>query len=348
MGVVYFFGGIAKLNADWLSGMSLKWQLFTDDYALPAITDSMAVIHFMSWSGMLFDLLIVPALLWRRTRVAAFAAACFFNVTNDYLFVIDIFPVFMLAATTLFFEPDWPRRCIQRVRGIAYEPVKTGAAAPAPGPWRRVALAAVGLYVLVQLLVPFRSVFYPGNRGWTREGYNFAWTMKLNIYMHGEMTFFVEDLQTKEVLKVHRFAFLTPRQAMRHTSNPDDILAVALDLAAWYRNTRGHAAAVRVQNEQSMNGRLMQASIDPTVDLAAQKRSWKPYSWILPLKIPLEDQLPLPVPDGPGEPGEVWSRQHMHWHAVPGSGRGLYKAKGQPVRFYECPYMTPEGADVIP
>ncbi|HEY8240627.1 MAG TPA: HTTM domain-containing protein [Kiritimatiellia bacterium] len=345
LAIPYFYGGLAKLNWDWLSGMSLRWQLFLADYEFRAITDSMITIHLFSWGGLFFDLLVVPALLWRRTRAAAFLAACFFNVVNSQLFRIDIFPVFMLAATTIFFDPEWLRRCIHRLRRLPFAPLAAARVAGAGGLTRarRAGLALLGVYTLVQLLVPFRWVFYEGDSGWAREGHYFSWTMKLNIYMSGQTVYMLRDLQTGEQHRVDYINFLTPSQLSRLASNPERILMVAHDLAAWYRRTTGHDAAVFIHNELSMNGRYLQLSIDPSVDLAAEKRSWRPYRWILPLEAPLDMQLPLPLPDRPARPGETWSRTHMHWHNVAGSGRGLVDVPGRPTRFYECPWEIPKG-----
>ncbi len=55
----------------------------------------------------------VPALLWRRTRPLMFALVTSFHLMNDRLFSIGIFPWLALAATTLFFPPDWPRRLVR-------------------------------------------------------------------------------------------------------------------------------------------------------------------------------------------------------------------------------------------
>lgn len=346
LAIPYFYGGLAKLNWDWLSGMSLKWQLFLAEYEFRAITDSKITIHLFSWGGLLFDLLVVPALLWRRTRTAAFLAACFFHAVNSQLFRIDIFPVFMLLASTIFFDPEWPRRFIQRVRGLPFAPVEAAGRA-GDGTLtraRRVGIALLGLYTAVQLLLPLRWVFYEGNSGWTREGHYFSWTMKLNIYMSGQTVYMLRDLQTGEQHRVDHINFLTPSQLSRLTSNPERILMVAHDLAAWYRRVTGHDAAVFIHNELSMNGRYLQLSIDPNVNLAAEKRSWRPYRWILPLKAPLDVQLPLPLPDRSAQPGERWSRTHMHWHNVAGSGKGLVTLPGRPTRFYECPWEMPQGA----
>src|SRR5438270_9047380 len=118
MGVVYFYGGIAKMNLDWFRGEPMRWlmaqhrdfliigRFFTQEWA----------VYLMSYSSLLFDLCIVPCLLWRRTRLAAFIAAVLFHLINARFFAIDIFPWLAIAATSLFLSPDWPRRVVSIFR----------------------------------------------------------------------------------------------------------------------------------------------------------------------------------------------------------------------------------------
>lgn len=110
LGIVYFFGGIAKLNADWLTGEPMRmWLANRTDFPLlgPYFREEWYVL-FMSYSGLLIDLLAFPLLLFKRTRPYIFLALICFHFINDRLFVIGIFPWFMLGATTLFFPADWP------------------------------------------------------------------------------------------------------------------------------------------------------------------------------------------------------------------------------------------------
>ena len=71
--VVYVFAAIAKLYPDWLKAMPVTiW--FAKRHNQPVMGPLYAsemFRYFVAYSGILFDLLIVPALLWRRTRVPA-------------------------------------------------------------------------------------------------------------------------------------------------------------------------------------------------------------------------------------------------------------------------------------
>src|SRR5690606_37688996 len=80
----------------------------------PSFTEAAA--YGLSYGGLIFDLAVVPVLLWRLTRPFAFAAAVAFHLTNSQLFHIDIFPWLAIGATTIFFAPDWPIRFANRMK----------------------------------------------------------------------------------------------------------------------------------------------------------------------------------------------------------------------------------------
>jgi len=86
--IVYFYGGIAKLNSDWLMGEPMRmWLANRADYPLvgPFFATEWAAYCF-SYGGLLFDLLIGFLLLWSPTRLLAFLAALVFHLTNNWLF----------------------------------------------------------------------------------------------------------------------------------------------------------------------------------------------------------------------------------------------------------------------
>ena len=114
MAMVYFFAGIAKIAPDWLQGEPLRTWLNQQSH-FPLTTTAWAV-SAASYGSLLVDLLIVPFLLWRRTRFAAFCVAAIFHLLNAHIFPLDIFPWLAIAATTLFLSPSWPRRIISIFR----------------------------------------------------------------------------------------------------------------------------------------------------------------------------------------------------------------------------------------
>jgi hypothetical protein len=114
VGLPYFFGGVAKINGDWLRGQPLtSWLSYRTDFPLIGAWFAEAWVGLsMSWAGLALDLFAVPLLLWRRTRGPTFLLLFGFHLLNARLFSIGIFPWLMIAATSIFFEPDWPRRML--------------------------------------------------------------------------------------------------------------------------------------------------------------------------------------------------------------------------------------------
>jgi hypothetical protein len=136
IGVPYLFGGIAKINPDWLRGEPIRlWLSRQTDFPVagPLFTQEWVVSVF-AYGGLLIDLLAVPLLLWRRSRPWVYLALLLFHLMNARLFNIGIFPWVMMVATTIFFEPDWPTRLVRDLRirpARAWPAVVLGAVAAA-------------------------------------------------------------------------------------------------------------------------------------------------------------------------------------------------------------------------
>jgi hypothetical protein len=115
LAAVYFFAGIAKLDADWLAGHTLS--VMVPQQRLVAMSSSLLSPHgaavVMSWLGLWFDLLIAPGLLLRRTRTFAIGALLLFHLHNAHTFRLAHLPWGMLFLATVFLEPDWPRRLLK-------------------------------------------------------------------------------------------------------------------------------------------------------------------------------------------------------------------------------------------
>lgn len=105
VGLVYFFGGIAKIEGDWLSGVPMQMMLMERADLIGQPAGEPAVALLFAWSGLLLDLLAVPLLWWKRTRIVALLLVAVFHLTNHVLFQIGIFPWFMMAATLILWPP---------------------------------------------------------------------------------------------------------------------------------------------------------------------------------------------------------------------------------------------------
>lgn len=272
LGLVYFFAGLAKLNADWLfearplgiwlharTGVPLIGRFF--DYAW--------VAYAMSWAGMLFDLTIPFWLSWSRTRPAAYVAVVIFHVLTRLLFNIGMFPWIMIACTLVFF--DW--RLPPLAAGGVPEPA--GEARPSggrPAVWRNAFLVA---FMVAQFLLPLRHWLYPGDVNWTEEGGRFAWRVML-VEKAGQATFFVRDKATGRETVVFPSDYLTDPQEKQMSFQPDMIVQFARFLAAQYDED----VAVRAEVYVSWNGRAGGFLIDPRYDLLQASLDPRPKPWI--------------------------------------------------------------------
>lgn len=272
IGVPYFYGGIAKLNPDWLRGEPLRmWLARRADFPWVGkwFTEEW-VVYIFSYGGLLLDLAFVPMLLWKRTRLAAYGLVLCFNGMNAWLFDIGIFPWMMMAASLIFFRPDWPRF------GRRGKP----ALSPSPALLSRPVMTGMALWAAVQLLLPFRHWLYPGDVAWTEEGHMFSWRMKLRDKQAEEMTFWVRDPESGHEWGIEPGDFLTERQKARMAGQPDMIHQFALHLAEEYRREYDMEVEVRVDAIVSLNGGKPAPLIDPEADLAAQPRDLRCKPWI--------------------------------------------------------------------
>lgn len=278
IGVVYVFGGLAKLGSDWLlHGEPLRIWLAANA-ELPVLgrffgRPSMALA--MSWCGMLFDLSIVPLLSWPRTRRAAYVVVLVFHALTGVLFNIGMFPWIMSASATLFFDPSWPRRLVGRLAPILPTERRLVGAELRPS-WA----ALVLVYAVVQVVVPLRHLAYPGNTLWTEEGFRFAWRVML-IEKSGELELTVVDRAAGRTV-VRPKEYLTPLQARMASTQPDMILELAHVVGRDFARRTGGPVEVYADAQVSFNGRPRTRIIDPLVDLMKEEDGLTPRRFILP------------------------------------------------------------------
>jgi hypothetical protein len=303
LAIVYFYGGVAKLNADWLQGYPMRlWMPRTATLpVLGAVFEQAWVAVAMSWAGIAIDLGAAFALLHRRTRIPAFAVLVAFHLWNSRLFHIGVFPWLAIASTTIFLDPSWPRRIFRWPRAAAEPP-------PEPFRWTPAHRAAAGLlcaYLAVQLLVPLRQFLYPGDASWTGEGHTFAWRMMLRD-RDGHVRFSLTDPDTGESWLVDPTDDLGGRVPYRKlATTPPLIHLYARHLAEVATGPGKPRVQVRAIALASLNQREPEPLIDPSVDLGAQPVRWFGHApWIPPYTKPL---------------GRDWMRKYVD---VPPEGEG--------------------------
>jgi vitamin K-dependent gamma-carboxylase len=274
IGLVYFFGGVAKLSPDWLlHGQPLTtWLQANAD--VPVVGILFAKPWFgvaASWGAAGFDLTIVGWLLWRRSRPFAYVVVCAFHLMTWRLFHLGMFPWAMTAFATVFFAPDWPRRLLGRFMPALR--VET--------PGVRIVPMVIAVHLVLQVLLPLRAFLYGGDPLWHEQGFRLAWKVML-MEKTGVAELRVREPATGRTWRVPASTYYTRYQAGMMATQPDLILQAAHVAAADFRSRGVAHPEVFVDAFVSLNGRPRRQLIDPYVNLAAVDDGFAPKRWILP------------------------------------------------------------------
>ncbi|NMH28086.1 HTTM domain-containing protein [Flavobacterium silvaticum] len=288
LGIVYFYAGLAKLNSDWLfDAMPLRIWL-PGNMDLPLIgswLNKIWVQYAFSWIGAVYDLLVPFLLLNRKTRFPAFIVVVIFHLLTRILFPIGIFPYIMIVSTLIFFDAKLHRRFLvwlsnllrlQSALLVSDKNHITDFSSTG-----KIKLVVVSLFLMFQLVFPFRYLLYPDELFWTEEGYRFSWRVML-MEKAGYTEFTVKDAKTGNQIHVNNSNFLTAFQLKQMAFQPDFILEYAHFLHDNYEKRGMADPQVYCKSYVALNGRLSRPYINPTVNLAKESESWRHKSWILP------------------------------------------------------------------
>ena len=284
--IVYFFAGLAKLNSDWLlNAMPLQIWL-PSKYDIPFLGDLLqqSWIHYaFSWGGAFYDLAIPFLLLWKPSRSIAFIFVVIFHVLTRILFPIGMFPYIMIVSALIFFDAtfherilsffSWLLKKIRLFRVVKVNDLQKEKSA-------KIASYVVALFIVVQLLLPWRYALYPKELFWTEEGYRFSWRVML-MEKAGYAQFIVKNTKTGSQFAVNNSDFLTPFQEKQMSTQPDFILEYAHYLGAHFKSQGHQNIAVHVESYVALNGRLSQPFISPEVNLLDLEDTFMHKDWIL-------------------------------------------------------------------
>jgi hypothetical protein len=278
--IVYTYASVAKFYADWLDFSFLK-ILMESKKNLPVIGSFLQqdwVHTAMGVFGLVFDALVIWALLWKPTRKAAFALSIFFHLFNSYVFKIGIFPYLSLAFCVFFFPAEELRRWFHLPRE---EELSKGVVdVPKHSQW---SLPLIGAYLFIQFLLPLRHHLIDGPVLWTEEGHRMSWRMMLRS-RNGNVSIRVVNKSDGTTKRVELQRYLTRKQMRKVATYPDFIWQFCQRLKREYAE-KGQEIEIYVNGRVSINRKNPQALIDPEVDMA--KAEWDYFfhnDWILPYR----------------------------------------------------------------
>lgn len=262
--MLYFFGGIAKLNYDWLVNAQ-PIQLWLPDmlganYAGLSETQRLTLAYVISYSGLIIDLVGSFLLLHRRWRYYFMPFLVVFHLTNIQLFNIGYFPWFGVFSLVIFIGPEVWERWIGKYFKSSDE--QGGLSLK----WAAFILIP---FFIWQFIFPLRHWAMAGDVRWNMKGYDFAWFMKLNdtrpifrmqVRLPGSTESYTFD--NYEVLN-------SSRQMLFLSMYPYDCVSYAHFVEDWLKQENSITGDIRVfcDSYVSLNDGGFQRKIDPLIDL---------------------------------------------------------------------------------
>lgn len=274
--IVYLFATLSKFYPDWLDGTFTK-NLLANKSPFPFVQDIFNqkwFYLFIAYSGIAFDLLIVPLLLWKKTRTFAFIASLIFHLFNAVTLQIGIFPFFALSFAVFFYPPE-------KIRAVFFKKKAVLDFDNLPSDRNKSILLYFFLpYFILQILLPIRHWFIKGDVLWTEEGHRLSWRMMLRS-RSGYTVFKIVDKQSGQEIRYNVRSKLTEKQFNMVSDKPDAIWQFAQRIKKEFAS-QGKDVSIFADTHVSINGKKLKQFIDPKVDLASA--DWNYFShndWIL-------------------------------------------------------------------
>ncbi|UGS23825.1 HTTM domain-containing protein [Flavobacterium channae] len=275
VGIVYFFASVAKIYPDWLDGTFTKNLLSktSANHKILELFSQKWFYLFIAYAGILFDLLIVPLLLFKKTRTIALIASVIFHIFNAITLQIGIFPFFALTFALFFYEPETIRKLFLRKK-----PSVENENSDHNFYGKKIVYFLIIPYFVIQLLLPIRHHFIKGDVLWTEEGHRLSWRMMLRE-RSGYIIIRIKDLKSGKESIYNLNNHLTQKQAMSLATKPDFIWQMCQRIKQEYK---GKPIAIYIDCKNSINRKELKTLIDPKFDMA--KAEWDYFGhneWIL-------------------------------------------------------------------
>jgi hypothetical protein len=266
--IVYFYAAIAKFYPDWLNGTFTRILLTgttSNDFFLALFSNKYFYL-FIAYAGILFDLLIVPLLLFKKTRTIALVASLSFHLFNAIFLQIGIFPFFALTFSLFFYPPEKIRKLFLRNKPVFNESVAENHFG------KQIFLFFLLPFLFIQLLLPLRHHLIEGDVLWTEEGHRLSWRMMLRK-RDGFINFKIKNNNTGEMTSYDYHKNLSPKQARTLATKPDFIWQYCQRIKQEYR---GKNISIFIDCKNNINNGEFKTLIDPKQDFA--KAEWN-YFW---------------------------------------------------------------------
>ncbi|MBK8562400.1 MAG: HTTM domain-containing protein [Saprospiraceae bacterium] len=278
--IVYFYGGLAKLNPDWLihfQPVKRMIEVYPDSGLLAGWLKLGFQPVFFSYAGLAFDLAVPFLLWWKPSRRWVLVPIIYFHISNALTFDdIGIFPFIMMASTAIFFDISE----LPVLRSLAKAKHKNTELLESPGWAKRI----LGAYIVFQLLFPFRGLFLPNPVNWTMIANRFAWRMKCQSREITEMVFTIQEGPTGQKMPVDIKTFINTMQVNVVSHDVAAVASVARGLARIGKAQGMVDPLVYASIKVKWNGRPPANTVNPEVELSKLRvNPFEKLDWVMPI-----------------------------------------------------------------
>ncbi len=274
--IVYTFASVAKFYPEWLDASTTGILMHRKDniWLIGGLLQEKWVHYAIAYVGIIFDLSIVPLLLFRKTRVVGFGISVLFHLFNSFVFLIGIFPYMSIAFALFFFSPQ-----ILKKRFLPKKQLYTAEEVIMPK-LKPLLITVFSIYFIFQIGLPLRHWFFKGDVLWTEEGHRLSWRMMLRSKT-GTLSVRIKDKKTNQFEIYNYQQLVTDKQANSLKSKPDMLWQLAQRIHK-IEAERGRDVGVYMNSMVRVNTSNYYQFIDPKVDLAAEEwHHFKHNDWIL-------------------------------------------------------------------
>ena len=289
--VILIYAGLVKINWDWFGLQPLSTWFTPELYKLPVIGwlfffDAPIVIG--AYGVILLHTVGAPLLYFKKTRPWVFALYVCFHMSNSIMFDIGIFPYMTIAATLLFFSPDWPRKILKKIEPLTSASISVYKKIANFKLSRKVTILLLGIWILFQIINPLPVLFTSNLKtAWTGHRHFFTWRMMLNDKRVYNVSYVVHMPERRRIEFVPLEEHLNKRQCFRFTSIPNMAVQFANYLEEYYsKKYDTDIVKVYTYTDMSINFREPELWADPTVNLAAQEPKYGVHEWLEPVDNP--------------------------------------------------------------
>ena len=295
VGIVYLFAGVAKLNYHWLIEAQplTNWLKHQSDFPIIGslfLYDTTA--YLFSWAGAIFDLVIFFVLANKKYRVYGYVIVVVFHILTSIMFPIGVFPLVMIVATLIFFSDQFHQNVLsflgKKNTSISIKNKEDNQENKVD----KLIKAALISFFIIQLLIPFRYLLYPGKLFWTEQGYRFSWRVML-IEKAGYAQFYIHEPKMKRKMLIETRNYLTPQQEKMMSTQPDMILQFAHYLSSEFKDSTieetngeiiklGNNPKITADVKVSLFNKGSKDFINQNTNLSMENRGFMNKEWILP------------------------------------------------------------------